>query len=392
MTELDPVRVAREAAAEVICAGVGCLDEARRQILAGEWDRDPRVEKIILGARAMQAAGAGVRVKALEWNPFRAETPWGYYQIDDCTGDDLKGRPPFLLSGRWVDNSRHATLHDARAAAQAHHDRLVLSTLSPAGPQEGATFDPALSPGMTDMMVPPEANPLPPTPAPAADVAGLVEQIAQWLHDEVEYPDPNFPHYHWPEHPDDTGQREGGWLNILPKDIQEQFRDIARRLATFIDRKTASTIEALQAEVARKDARIAEYEEHRQKLHAARAASEARATAAEAEAAAWRERESETQEALQKIGEEFGIHGGEPRVDGLLRVLRELRAEAAALRAEVERKDKALREAGGAIAEYFRYLNGGETRGSYDGKPEREGLRKAGYAVSRALAPAKAGG
>jgi len=67
-------------------------------------------------------------------------------------------------------------------------------------------------------------------------------------------------------------------------------------------------------------------------------------------------------------------------------------SDLAALRAEVERKDKALREAGEAIAEYFRYLNGGETRGSYDGKPEREGLRKAGYAVSRALAPAKAGG
>ena len=154
----------------------------------------------------------------------------------------------------------------------------------------------------------------------------------------------------------------------------------------------ASRIEALEAEVARlrmavrnDTATIGKYEEHRQKLHAAR-------TTAEAERDAWRERESETQEALQKIGEEFGIHGGEPRVDGLLRVLREQRTDLAALKAEVERKNKALREAGEAIAEYFRYLHGGETRGSYDGKPEREGLRKAGYAVSRALAPAKAGG
>ena len=72
---------------------------------------------------------------------------------------------------------------------------------------------------------------------------------------------------------------------------------------------------------------------------------EARATAAEAERDAWRERESETQEALQKIGEEFGIHGGEPRVDGLLRVLREQRTDLAALKAEVERKDKALEAA-----------------------------------------------
>lgn len=58
----------------------------------------------------------------------------------------------------------------------------------------------------------------------------------------------------------------------------------------------------------------------------------ARATAAEAEAAAlrverdaWRSRESETQEALQKIGEEFGIHGGEPRTDGVRRILTKMR-------------------------------------------------------------------
>lgn len=38
----------------------------------------------------------------------------------------------------------------------------------------------------------------------------------------------------------------------------------------------------------------------------------------------WKARELETQEALQKIGEEFGVHGGEPRVDGIRRVLTEL--------------------------------------------------------------------
>jgi hypothetical protein len=59
---------------------------------------------------------------------------------------------------------------------------------------------------------------------------------------------------------------------------------------------------------------------------------EARATAAEAERDAWRERESETQEALQKIGQEFGFIGGEPRVDAVRRVLTEMRAERDALR------------------------------------------------------------
>jgi hypothetical protein len=50
---------------------------------------------------------------------------------------------------------------------------------------------------------------------------------------------------------------------------------------------------------------------------------------------AWRERESETQEALQKIGEQFGVSGGEPRIDGIRRVLTELQAENARLGAAV---------------------------------------------------------
>ena len=54
------------------------------------------------------------------------------------------------------------------------------------------------------------------------------------------------------------------------------------------------------------------------------------------EADQWRARESETQEAFQAIGEEFGVRGGEPRVDGIRRVLTEQRDQIAAL----------LREAG----------------------------------------------
>ena len=48
---------------------------------------------------------------------------------------------------------------------------------------------------------------------------------------------------------------------------------------------------------------------------------------------------------------------------------------------------EALRKAESAIAEYYRYWTGGETRGSYDGKPERQGLweaqRDARAALSR---------
>lgn len=47
---------------------------------------------------------------------------------------------------------------------------------------------------------------------------------------------------------------------------------------------------------------------------------------------------------------------------------------------------KALATADAAIKEMFRYYDGGETRGSYDGRPERDQLRKAGYAVRATLA------
>jgi hypothetical protein len=49
---------------------------------------------------------------------------------------------------------------------------------------------------------------------------------------------------------------------------------------------------------------------------------------------------------------------------------------------------EALKIASDAINEMFRYFDGGETRGSYDGKPERAQLRKAGYAVKAAIAAA----
>lgn len=94
-----------------------------------------------------------------------------------------------------------------------------------------------------------------PQPEPPSD---LVERLAQWLHDEVEYPDPNFPYHNWPEHPDDTGQRGDGWLKIVPKDTQEQFRDIAKRLATLSQKHaTAEKARADKAEKALADEREA---------------------------------------------------------------------------------------------------------------------------------------
>lgn len=67
------------------------------------------------------------------------------------------------------------------------------------------------------------------------------------------------------------------------------------------------------------------------------------------------------------------------------RDLRSLIEQLAESRAAVAELVEALAEADAAIKEWFRYLHGGEMRGSYDGKPEREMLRKAGYRASAAL-------
>lgn len=67
------------------------------------------------------------------------------------------------------------------------------------------------------------------TPRPAAtDQAAEVEKLAQFLHDEGGF-DNAMTDRTWPEHPDDTGQREGGWVMIVPSDVQAHFRDVARR-------------------------------------------------------------------------------------------------------------------------------------------------------------------
>lgn len=63
-------------------------------------------------------------------------------------------------------------------------------------------------------------------PAPSGDE---VQRVAQWLHDEGGFMDA-WPDRTWPEHPDDTGQRDGGYVKIVPSDVQAHFRDVARRL------------------------------------------------------------------------------------------------------------------------------------------------------------------
>ncbi|SCW57218.1 hypothetical protein SAMN02927924_01450 [Sphingobium faniae] len=56
-----------------------------------------------------------------------------------------------------------------------------------------------------------------------------VERVAQWLHDEGGFDDA-WSDRTWPEHPDDTGQREGGYVKLVPSDVQTKFREVAARL------------------------------------------------------------------------------------------------------------------------------------------------------------------
>jgi hypothetical protein len=73
-------------------------------------------------------------IKRLEWNPYRAETPFGYYHIDDQTDrseKELHGRPPFLLSGTRIDLQRFWSIEQAQAAAQAHFNACFWEMIEP---------------------------------------------------------------------------------------------------------------------------------------------------------------------------------------------------------------------------------------------------------------------
>ena len=73
-------------------------------------------------------------------------------------------------------------------------------------------------------------------------------------------------------------------------------------------------------------------------------AREGRAEKAEGERDQWQQRESETQDALQAIGEDFGAYGGEPRTDAMRRLLSEAESRADEARADALREAAALLE------------------------------------------------
>lgn len=124
---------------------IGLIDEIKALVVASF--KDGRIAKSNLNAAThkltalraalTRSAEPMVAIKPLEWNPFRAETPFGYYHIDDQTDrpeDELKGRPPFLLSGSRIDLSRHPTLKAARDAAQSDFETRIRAALSATPP------------------------------------------------------------------------------------------------------------------------------------------------------------------------------------------------------------------------------------------------------------------
>ena len=72
--------------------------------------------------------------------------------------------------------------------------------------------------------------------APSDQEKLTAEEIAQFLHDEGGF-DEAWSQHTWPEHADDTGQRDGGWVKIVPSDVQAKFRDVATRLKGWMDRR-----------------------------------------------------------------------------------------------------------------------------------------------------------
>lgn len=98
-------------------------------------------------------------------------------------------------------------------------------------------------------------------------------------------------------------------------------------------------------------------------------------------------RRAELVERLRDEIEEQAILNGKgaEREAKLLAELQRSERDCAALRKAAEGMAEALAIADDAIREMFRYYDGGETRGSYDGRPERNQLRKAGYVTRTAL-------
>lgn len=93
--------------------------------------------------------------------------------------------------------------------------------------------------GFTELGDAQEWSPLPGVLAerPPTTNEEAVDRLAQWLHDEVEFPD-QFPGFAWPQSDTDTGQRgPDAWAKLLPTYAVEGFRSLARRMLTQLPQR-----------------------------------------------------------------------------------------------------------------------------------------------------------
>lgn len=80
-----------------------------------------------------------------------------------------------------------------------------------------------------------DGHPLGRFPHPSPEMGEIsAEDIAQFLHDEVDLPD-KFVSGQWPLHDNDDGYRgDSGYVRLQPRDIVEHYRDAGKRLHRLI--------------------------------------------------------------------------------------------------------------------------------------------------------------
>lgn len=66
-----------------------------------------------------------------------------------------------------------------------------------------------------------------------------VEALAEFLCSEFDFDLNPVVGAHWPEHPNDDGYRDGGYVKLQPTDVQAHARDNAKRILTFLGQRAA---------------------------------------------------------------------------------------------------------------------------------------------------------
>jgi hypothetical protein len=69
---------------------------------------------------------------------------------------------------------------------------------------------------------------------PVADRHKTVDELAAYLCDEFDFDLNPVQGASWPEHENDEGKRDGGYVRLQPSDVQAYARENAKRILTFL--------------------------------------------------------------------------------------------------------------------------------------------------------------